>query len=286
MPLPAGAIQQDAWFVLPAQRVEADRIDVDRESDIAAVFDSDATPAGTTRDGLTAGDLSIGQIIAFNMIAGRVSGPILRLVQLWQDFQQAGIALKRLGDTLNSPAEAGYNPGRATLPKLIGAVEFDHVTFRYAPNRTEVLNDIRLKIAPGEVIGIVGHSGSGKSTLTKLVQRLVAAESGRVLIDRNDPVLHSQWREYHNRLDTLQAEKNKRQAEYAAAVQQTQKLDAILPIISQRSRAEKTLVDKSLFPKQQYLETEQQRLTVLFDWRRCCNTRMRVSGNGEFYSDT
>lgn len=135
------------------------------------------------------GGLSIGQLIAFNMIAGRVSGPILRLVQLWQDFQQAGISLQRLGDILNSPAEPGYNPGRAALPKLSGRVEFDHVTFRYTPERSEVLKNISLNIAAGEVIGIVGRSGSGKSTLTKLIQRLYVPESGRVLIDGVDLAL-------------------------------------------------------------------------------------------------
>lgn len=135
------------------------------------------------------GELSVGQLIAFNMIAGRVSGPILRLVQLWQDFQQAGISLKRLGDILNSPTEPGYNPGRAALPQLKGEVEFDHVTFRYTPERPEVLKNICLKIARGEVIGIVGRSGSGKSTLTKLVQRLYVPESGRVLVDGVDLAL-------------------------------------------------------------------------------------------------
>ncbi len=135
------------------------------------------------------GDLSVGQLIAFNMIAGRVSGPILRLVQLWQDFQQAGISLQRLGDILNSPTEPGYNPGRAALPQLSGKVEFDHVTFRYTPERPEVLKNISLTIAPGEVIGIVGRSGSGKSTLTKLIQRLYVPESGRVLIDGVDMAL-------------------------------------------------------------------------------------------------
>ena len=135
------------------------------------------------------GDLSVGQLIAFNMIAGRVSGPILRLVQLWQDFQQAGISLTRLGDILNNPPEPGYNPGRTTLTQLSGAVEFDHVTFRYKPDGPAVLNNIHLKIAPGEVIGIVGRSGSGKSTLTKLVQRLYVPQSGRVLIDGIDLAL-------------------------------------------------------------------------------------------------
>ena len=83
--------------------------------------------------------------------------------------------------------------------------------------------------------------------------------------DWDDPVLHSQWQEYRDRHNTLKSEKNKRQAEYAAARQQEEKLAAILPIITQRSANEKTLVDKKLFPKQQYLETEQQRLTTLYD---------------------
>ncbi len=132
------------------------------------------------------GDLSVGQLVAFNMIAGRVTSPILHLVQLWQDFQQAGISLNRLGDILNSPAEPGYNPGRVSLPPMQGAVEFEQVNFRYAPDQPEVLKNICLKVSPGEVIGIVGHSGSGKSTLTKLIQRLYVPESGRVLIDGID----------------------------------------------------------------------------------------------------
>ncbi len=135
------------------------------------------------------GELSVGQLIAFNMIAGRVSGPILRLVQLWQDFQQAGLSVRRLADILNTPTEPGYQPGRATLPALQGAVRFDHVSFRYAPNRPAVLQSIDLDIRPGEVVGIVGRSGSGKSTLTKLIQRLYVPEQGRVLIDGVDLAL-------------------------------------------------------------------------------------------------
>ncbi|MFW5443095.1 MAG: hypothetical protein ACKE51_02155 [Methylococcaceae bacterium] len=84
-------------------------------------------------------------------------------------------------------------------------------------------------------------------------------------IDWNDPVLLSQWQEYKDRLITLNSEKNKRLAEYAAAEQQAEKLSAILPIIIQRSNNEKILVDKKLFPKQQYLETEQQRLSTFYD---------------------
>ncbi len=132
------------------------------------------------------GEISVGQLIAFNMLAARVSGPVLRLVQLWQDFQQAGISVERLGDVLNAPREPGYNPNRASLPALQGRVTFDHVTFRYRPDRPEVLKRIQLDVKPGEVIGIVGRSGSGKSTLTKLVQRLHVPESGRVLVDGVD----------------------------------------------------------------------------------------------------
>ncbi|MCW8883871.1 MAG: type I secretion system permease/ATPase [Motiliproteus sp.] len=133
-----------------------------------------------------AGSLSVGQLIAFNMLAGRVSAPILRLVQLWQEFQQAGISLQRLGDILNTAREPGHNPNRTTPPRLAGQVVLDHVTFRYQPDRPEILKDLSLEVKAGEVIGIVGRSGSGKSTLTKLIQRLYVPESGRVLIDGID----------------------------------------------------------------------------------------------------
>ncbi len=136
-----------------------------------------------------AGALTVGQLIAFNMIAARISGPILRLVQLWQDFQQAGISVRRLGDILNTPAEPGYNPGRASLPPLQGEVRFDHVNFRYAPDGQEILNDMDFVVKPGEVVGIVGRSGSGKSTLARLIQRLHTPQNGRVLIDGVDLAL-------------------------------------------------------------------------------------------------
>ena len=131
------------------------------------------------------GDLTVGQLIAFNMLAGRVAQPIMRIAQLWTDFQQTGISMQRLGDILNTPTEApGSN--RSPLPPLEGRIELDAVNFRYRPNTPEVLQDISLTIQPGEVIGIVGRSGSGKSTLTKLVQRLYVPERGRVLIDGID----------------------------------------------------------------------------------------------------
>ncbi len=135
------------------------------------------------------GHLTIGALVAFNMLAGRVSGPILRLVQLWQDFQQAGLSIRRLGDILNAQPEPAHNPGRASLPKLQGAVRVEHVSFRYRLDGPEVLSDLSLDVRPGEVVGIVGRSGSGKSTLTKLIQRLHVPQSGRVLVDGVDLAL-------------------------------------------------------------------------------------------------
>lgn len=132
------------------------------------------------------GSLTVGQLIAFNMLAGRVSGPILKLVQLWQDFQQAGISIARLGDILNSPREPGFNPNRSRLPSLQGAVSFDNVKFRYRLDGSLILNEINLHVKPGEVLGIVGRSGSGKSTITKLIQRLYVPEAGRVMVDGVD----------------------------------------------------------------------------------------------------
>jgi subfamily B ATP-binding cassette protein HlyB/CyaB len=108
---------------------------------------------------------------------------------VWQDFQQAGLSVRRLGDILNTPTEPGHQPGRSSLPALRGAVRLDGASFRYAPDRPLVLDRVSLEIAPGEVVGVVGRSGSGKSTLAKLVQRLYVPESGRVLVDGVDLAL-------------------------------------------------------------------------------------------------
>lgn len=135
------------------------------------------------------GDLSVGQLVAFNMLAGRVAQPVLRLAQLWQDFQQVRISVQRLGDILNTPTEPQFSAGRTNLPAIKGHVEFEAVTFRYRVDGPEVLRRVNLTVQPGEVLGIVGPSGSGKSTLTKLLQRLYVPESGRVLVDGVDLAL-------------------------------------------------------------------------------------------------
>jgi ATP-binding cassette, subfamily B, bacterial HlyB/CyaB len=132
------------------------------------------------------GGLSVGELVAFNILASRVSAPVLRLAQIWQDFHQARLSVQRLGDILNTTAEPTYSVGRTQLPALRGNITFDHVTFRYRLDGQEILHDISFDVPAGQMVGIVGPSGSGKSTFAKLVQRLYVPESGRVLIDGTD----------------------------------------------------------------------------------------------------
>jgi subfamily B ATP-binding cassette protein HlyB/CyaB len=132
------------------------------------------------------GELTVGELVAFNLLSSRVSAPILRLAQTWQDFHQARISISRLGDILNTAPEPLYNPSRMTLADLRGNISFEHVTFRYRIDGPEILHDVSFEVQPGQIIGIVGQSGSGKSTLAKLIQRLYVPESGRVLIDGID----------------------------------------------------------------------------------------------------
>ena len=132
------------------------------------------------------GDLTVGELVAFNMLATRVSMPVLRLAQIWQDFHQARLSVDRLGDILNTIPEPSLSSARAALPAIRGKVVFEHATFRYRVDGPEVLHDVSFGIEPGQVIGIVGSSGSGKSTIGKLIQRLYVPESGRVLVDGVD----------------------------------------------------------------------------------------------------
>jgi len=130
------------------------------------------------------GKLSLGQFVAFNMMSQRVSGPVLRLAQLWQDFQQIGISMRRLGDILNTRTELPQS--RQALPAVRGDVSFENVRFRYRPEGRYVINGVSLRVSAGQTIGIVGRSGSGKSTLTKLLQRLYVPEDGKIRIDGID----------------------------------------------------------------------------------------------------
>jgi len=132
-----------------------------------------------------AGDMTVGELVAFNMLAARVAQPVLRISQLWQDFQQTRLSVARLGDILNTPREAAQRSA-ASLPRMQGVIRFEHATFRYRLDGPAVLSDISIDVPAGQMIGIVGPSGSGKSTLARLVQRLYTPESGRVLIDGID----------------------------------------------------------------------------------------------------
>ena len=130
------------------------------------------------------GNISVGQLIAFTMMSGRLTDPILRIAQLWNSFQQVGVSMERMGDILNAPTETSGSKTR--IPRLNGSIEFDQVSFRYRSDTPDIIRSVNVKIEPGQVIGIVGRSGSGKSTLTKLVQRLYSPDRGRVLIDGQD----------------------------------------------------------------------------------------------------
>jgi ATP-binding cassette, subfamily B, bacterial len=130
-------------------------------------------------------ELTVGQLVAFQMLSGRVTGPLLRLAQLWQNLQQVLLSVDRIGDILNTAPEAEPGSG-LILPKLQGQVSFDEVFFRYLPQQEPVLKGISLEVEAGMLVGVVGRSGSGKSTLSKLLQRLYVPESGRILVDGFD----------------------------------------------------------------------------------------------------
>jgi subfamily B ATP-binding cassette protein HlyB/CyaB len=130
-------------------------------------------------------DFTIGMLVAFQMFAARVSQPMLRLVGLWQQFQQAAIAVRRLGDVMNVPCEP-WTLQNAREASGAGSIEFRGVGFRYAPDRPDVLHNFNLAIAPGECVVVTGPSGAGKSTLTRLLQGFVMPTAGQVLVDGRD----------------------------------------------------------------------------------------------------
>jgi ATP-binding cassette subfamily B protein len=129
--------------------------------------------------------LSVGQLVAFQMLSGKAIAPLLHLAQLWQNFQQVLLSVDRIGDILNEAPEAASETG-VVLPPVKGQITFDKIFFRYQPEHDDVLKGMSFDIQPGMFVGVVGRSGSGKSTLSKLIQRLYQPRSGRVLIDGFD----------------------------------------------------------------------------------------------------
>ncbi|MGB1622961.1 MAG: peptidase domain-containing ABC transporter, partial [Synechococcus sp.] len=133
------------------------------------------------------GDLTLGQLIAFRIISGYVTQPLLRLSTIWQNIQELRVSFERLADVIDTPEESDeVDKSKVMLPPLQGAVSFENLSFRFRPGQPEVLKDVNLEIPSGTFVGIVGQSGSGKSTLMKLLPRLYEPGEGRILIDGYD----------------------------------------------------------------------------------------------------
>lgn len=142
------------------------------------------------------GHLTIGQLIAFQMFSGQLTNPILRLVNLWNEFQQTLLAIDRIGDILNQPPET-QNKQAITLPNVNGNIRIENIGFKYTADGQQVLKNISLNVKAGECIGIVGRSGSGKSTITKLIQRLYHPNEGAIYLDDVDiRHIQPQWLRY------------------------------------------------------------------------------------------
>lgn len=131
------------------------------------------------------GEMTIGALVAFNMLAGRVSGPLVQMVTMVHEYQEVALAVKMLGEVMNQKPER--ESGREGLrPELVGRIEFENVSFRYSPDAQLALDDVSFKVEPGKVFGIVGRSGSGKTTITRMISGLHPVQEGLVRIDGYD----------------------------------------------------------------------------------------------------
>jgi ATP-binding cassette subfamily B protein len=133
------------------------------------------------------GDLTLGQLIAFRIISGYVTQPLLRLSSIWQTIQELRVSFERLADVIDTPQESDdQDKAKVPLPPIDGAVHFDNLSFAFIQGKAPILNDVSLQVKPGTFVGIVGQSGSGKSTLMKLLPRLYSPDQGRILVDGYD----------------------------------------------------------------------------------------------------
>ena len=130
-------------------------------------------------------NISLGALIAFQMISGRVSGPLVQIVGLANEYQKIAVSVRMLGEVMNRPGE-GRGRGIGLRPKLMGGITFERVSFRYPGSASMCLEDISLDLKPGMVVGVVGRSGSGKTTLTRLIQGMYSVTQGVVRIDDLD----------------------------------------------------------------------------------------------------
>jgi subfamily B ATP-binding cassette protein HlyB/CyaB len=130
-------------------------------------------------------NFTIGMLVAFQMFSGRLSQPLLRLVGLWQQFQQASLAVTLLGDMMNAPMEP-YSVIPSRDNRRAGKIEIEGVAFRYAPHLPLVYENLSLTVPAGQTIGVMGPSGCGKSTLAKLLQGFYQPSAGRILVDGVD----------------------------------------------------------------------------------------------------
>ena len=133
------------------------------------------------------GDMTLGQLIAFRILAGQVTSPLLRMANLWQSFQSTALSLERLADIVDHPQELEVSgEGMPPIPPVMGSIEYKGVSFRFSEEGALNLSNISFKIEQGSFVGVVGSSGSGKSTLLKMLTRLYEPKEGQILIDNND----------------------------------------------------------------------------------------------------
>ena len=133
------------------------------------------------------GQMSLGQLIAFRIISGYVTQPLLRLSSIWQSIQELKVSFERLADIIDTNEESSESDKEnIPLPEIAGEVKFENINFQFPGTNKKVLKNINLHISQGKFIGIAGQSGSGKSTLMKLLPRLYEIEEGKILIDNYD----------------------------------------------------------------------------------------------------
>ena len=134
------------------------------------------------------GELTLGQLIAFRILSGYVTTPLLRLSSIWQNFQETCLSIERLSDVIDYKKEDDEieDLDKPPLPSISGKIEYKSVTYKFQKNQPSIISNISLNIKEKSFVGIVGESGSGKSTLLKLLPRLINPDSGKIFIDNFD----------------------------------------------------------------------------------------------------